>query len=54
MFRPEIAHYECSICGHKMQVLRTVIDEDTSEEYVDWDGEASFQLVLEHEEEHGL
>lgn len=58
-FNECFAYYECSLCGHRMQVLK-IVQVEVENEYgeieiidvLDFDGDASFQLVLEHEEGH--
>jgi hypothetical protein len=61
MFNERYGYYECSLCGHKSQVLMSIglidiYDADGfgigQEEAFDVDTEASFILACEHEDIH--
>jgi hypothetical protein len=60
MFDERYSYYICSICGHVSQVLKTV-KQDILDDFgnvsdtidvIEFDGDASFEKVLEHEETH--
>ncbi|MDO7487028.1 hypothetical protein Q5O89_16795 [Peribacillus frigoritolerans] len=63
-YRNDCAYYQCSLCGHVTQIIKfvgmvEVYDEEGNylgeTEAYELDGEASFNAVVEHEEEeHGI